>query len=53
MYIRLKRKNQTVFLHVDASENFSQIKQRLATLFSKRPNEIMIYADPDKVLESW
>lgn len=49
MYIRLKRKNQTVFLHVDASENFAQIKQRLATLFNKKPNEILVYADADKV----
>jgi ribosomal protein L23 len=34
MYIRLKRKNQTVFLHIDPSDNFFQIKQRIAEMFN-------------------
>ena len=49
MYIRLKRKNQTVFLHIDPSDNFSQIKQRVGVLFRKEQNEIMLFAS-DKVV---
>ena len=33
MYIRLKRKNQTVFLHVEPSSTFGQIKVRLGENF--------------------
>lgn len=48
MYIRLKRKNQTVFLHIDPADNFSQIKQRIATIFHLEPTAIMLLAS-DKV----
>jgi hypothetical protein len=42
MYIRLKRKNQTVFLHVEPSNSFGQVKQRVA--------EIVGVADPSKIM---
>jgi ribosomal protein L23 len=48
MYIRLKRKNQTVFLHVEPSDNFFQIKQRVAENFNIEPSGIMLFAQ-DKV----
>lgn len=34
MYIRLKRKNQTLFMHIEPSNNFFQIKQRVAEMFN-------------------
>jgi hypothetical protein len=48
MYIRLKRKNQTVFLHIDPADNFSQIKQRIGTIFHIEANAVMLLAS-DKV----
>ena len=48
MYIRLKRKNQTVFLHVEPSNTFAQIKQRTAEIFAIDASHIMLYAS-DKV----
>jgi hypothetical protein len=49
-YIRLKRKNQTIFLHVEPSNNFGQIKQRIAEILSiPDPNKILLLG-PDKVL---
>ena len=48
MYIRLKRRNQTIFLHIDPADNFFQIKQRTATLFAVDPANIMLIA-ADKV----
>ena len=49
MYIRLKRKNQTVFLHIDPADNFSQIKQRIGAIFRMEPNAIMLMSN-DKVV---
>ena len=34
MHIRLKRRTSTVFLHVDPSESFSSIKERLAAVLN-------------------
>ena len=49
LYIRLKRKNQTIFLHVEQSNTFLQIKTRLAEILSiSDPNNIMLLAS-DKV----
>ena len=48
MYIRLKRKNQTLFLHVEPSDNFNQIKQRIGEIFELEPSAIMLLAS-DKV----
>ena len=48
MYIRLKRKNQTIFMHIDPADNFSQIKQRIGTIFHMEPNAVMLLAG-DKV----
>ena len=49
MYIRLKRKSQTVFLHVEPSNTFLQVKNRIAEIFSiAEPTHIMLVAS-DKV----
>ena len=45
MYIRLKRKNQTVMLHVEPSSTFQQIKVRLAENFDMDPNNIVLWAN--------
>lgn len=42
MYIRLKRKNQTIFLHVEPSNSFGQVKTRVA--------EILGVADASKIM---
>jgi len=42
LYIRVKRKNQTVFLHVEPSNTFGQIKQRLAENFQLTPEQILL-----------
>ena len=48
MYVRFKRKNQTVFLHVEPSSTFQQIKVRLGENFDMDPEKIMLWAN-DKV----
>ena len=48
MHVRLKRKNQTIFLHVDPADNFSQLKNRVAEIHGMEANSIMILG-PDKV----
>jgi hypothetical protein len=50
-YIRLKRKNQTIFLHVEPSNSFGIIKQRVAEILSMPdPSKIMLVG-PDKKKE--
>jgi hypothetical protein len=48
MYIRIKRKNQTTFLHVESSSMFSEIKRRIAVNYSMEPANIMLFGN-DKV----
>jgi hypothetical protein len=48
MYIRLKRRNQTVFLHIDMADNFFKIKQRVAELYTMDPSNIQLIGS-DKV----
>ena len=48
MYIRVKRKNQTIFLHVEPSESFLSIKQRLATLMSMEPYQMNLIGNDKK-----
>ena len=47
-YIRLKRKNQTIFMHVEPSDNFSSIKQRVAHLMSLEPFQVMLIGSDKK-----
>ena len=47
-YIRLKRKNQTIFLHVEPSDNFSSIKQRVAQLLSLEAFQVMLIGSDKK-----
>ena len=48
MYIRLKRKNQTLFMHVEPSDSFGSVKQRVADLFALEVANIMLVADDKK-----
>ena len=48
MYVRFKRKNMTVFLHVEPSSTFQQVKVRLGENFDMSPDNIILYAN-DKV----
>ena len=48
MYIRFKRRNQTVFLNVEPSQTFGMIKARLAENFGVDPNGIMLVANDKK-----
>lgn len=49
MYIRLKRKNQTMFLHVEPSDNFGNIKTRIAENFNMEPGSIALFIADAKV----
>ena len=42
MYLRVKRKNTTTLLHVEPSDSFQLIKQRIATLFSVESHQVML-----------
>lgn len=48
MHIRLKRKSQTLFLHVEPSSSFAQIKSRISEILSIDSSKIMLVAN-DKV----
>ena len=48
MYIRLKRRNQTVMLHVEPSSTFQQVKVRLGENFDMDPNNICLWANDKK-----
>ena len=48
-YIRVKRKNQTLFLHVEPNDTFGQVKARIGEILTKDPSQIMLMAD-DKVI---
>ena len=48
MYIRVKRNNQTLFLHVESSNNFLEIKKRIAVNYVVDPSQIMLLGN-DKV----
>lgn len=48
MYVRLKRKSQTMFLHVEPHNNFAQIKTRIADILSMDVTQINLIAN-DKV----
>ena len=50
MYVRVKRKNQTTFLHVEPSDNFAGIKARIAKLFSMEPHQMMLFGSDKKEL---
>lgn len=48
MYIRVKRNNQTLFLHVESSNNFLEIKKRIGVNYVVDPSQIMLLGN-DKV----
>ena len=48
MYIRIKRRNQTVFLHVEQSSSFADIKKRLGQNFNMDSSSIMLIANDKK-----
>jgi len=48
MYIRFKRRNQTVFLHVEPSQTFGMVKSRLSENFNVDVNGIMLIANDRK-----
>ena len=50
MYIRIKRRNQTLFLHVEPSNSFLQVKQRISETLRVDALHIQLHAgDKDKV----
>jgi uncharacterized protein YcgL (UPF0745 family) len=48
LYIRFKRKNQTVFLHCEPSQTFASVKARLAENFGLEPANIVLFANDKK-----
>jgi hypothetical protein len=53
MYIRIKRRNETVFLWTSPSDTFAQVKQRVADIFSTEPNNILLLANDKVLLAFW
>jgi len=50
MYLRVKRKNTTTLLHVEPSDSFQLVKQRIASLFSIESHKVMLLGS-DKTKE--
>lgn len=51
MYLRLKRKSQTIFLHVEPSNTFAQIKQRVAEMLAISDSSTIMLVANDKKKE--
>mmetsp|Transcript_4362 Transcript_4362/g.8243 ORF Transcript_4362/g.8243 Transcript_4362/m.8243 type:complete len:90 (-) Transcript_4362:39-308(-) len=50
--VRCKRKNQSVFLRVEASEKCQQVKQRLCEILQQTPDNVKLFrSDKETVLE--
>ena len=47
-YVRIKRKNQTIFLHVESTDSFGQLKKQVGEILEVDPNNVLFYAG-DKV----
>ncbi|MEW5305986.1 MAG: hypothetical protein WDW38_009916 [Sanguina aurantia] len=43
MYIRVKRKKTTIFLHVDATDTVLEVKQKLQELVEQAPESQQLY----------
>lgn len=48
-YIRVKRRNQTVFLDVHFSDTFASVKEKLGALFHLSPSHIQLWAGLNQV----
>jgi len=44
MYVRIKRKNQTVFMHVEPPDTFGSIKAKCGEVFDVPAASINLYA---------
>ncbi|KAF1318454.1 hypothetical protein FI667_g13950, partial [Globisporangium splendens] len=48
-YIRVKRKNQTVFVDVQFSDTFASVKEKLGALFHMAPQHIQLWLGLNQV----
>ena len=48
MYVRIKRQNQSVFMHVEPSDSFGTVKERLGSLYNMEAANIQLIADDKK-----
>mmetsp|Transcript_17070 Transcript_17070/g.25246 ORF Transcript_17070/g.25246 Transcript_17070/m.25246 type:complete len:95 (-) Transcript_17070:125-409(-) len=51
MYLRLKRKNATLFLYVEPTSEFREIKSKIGDLIKVDPNTIGLFGSEDKSKE--
>mmetsp|Transcript_28738 Transcript_28738/g.37718 ORF Transcript_28738/g.37718 Transcript_28738/m.37718 type:complete len:104 (+) Transcript_28738:54-365(+) len=51
MYIRIKRRNQTFFMHVESSNTFADIKQRVGEILTIDSSCVALYLDTKKADE--
>lgn len=51
-YVRVKRRNQTVFVDVQLHDTFLSVKEKLATLFHLTPQQIQLWQNPQPVRTS-
>eukprot|EP00617_Octactis_speculum_P013465 CAMPEP_0185763188 /NCGR_PEP_ID=MMETSP1174-20130828/22145_1 /TAXON_ID=35687 /ORGANISM="Dictyocha speculum, Strain CCMP1381" /LENGTH=103 /DNA_ID=CAMNT_0028445199 /DNA_START=13 /DNA_END=324 /DNA_ORIENTATION=- len=42
MYVRVKRRNQTIFLHVEPQDNFMVLKQKCAEINNVPPSSVLL-----------
>lgn len=48
MYVRVKRRNETVFLWASPSDTFAHVKQRIADIHSMEASCVNLYANDKK-----
>jgi len=42
-YLRLKRKEETIFMHTEPSDSFGQIASRIGEMFDKAPSDVALF----------
>ncbi|CAL5225187.1 g7970 [Coccomyxa viridis] len=52
VYIKVKRRKSTFFVHIDLSETISEVKAKLQELVEKEPKEIKLYKDGTELPDS-
>ena len=51
MYVRIKRKHQTIFQTVNPSDSFLSLKEKISPLVKEAPEDIQLWASVDQQKE--
>ena len=47
-YIRMKRQNQTIFMHVEPSDSFATVKAKCGEVYGVGPSSVGLFLEDEK-----